>query len=63
MPTDLLFTGSDFLLGAGIAGLYGYLYMIDKKMSASIEGLRILAVLHVKHHPEDLEQLKKCLEV
>jgi hypothetical protein len=51
-PTLLIYA-----VGAGVVGLYGYLYRMENKISRNIEKVCVqvdcLKALHLRYHPDD----------
>ena len=74
MVGEIVFTAPDIIIGAGVCGLYGFLYKIDngnrKGRAKLFERLDVLATevtclkaLHLQHHPEDEKIMKElCKE-
>jgi hypothetical protein len=63
MDGNLILTASDLVIGAGVLGLYGYLYRINRTIGIQMERVAIrvdcLQAVHLARHPEDQELLDR----
>jgi len=60
---NLILTASDMVIGAGVLGLYGYLYHVGQTLGGQMERVAVrvdcLQALHLQRHPEDQELIDR----